>query len=191
MDDIINLYEVTGWRVGWLMGNSRLIQKCLLAHSRIVFCTNSPLQDAIASGYSQVEDNKFFESQLKDYERKRDFMVETLTDLGLPVTVPEGSYFILADISKLDVPENEIKESEKEEAKLIAGGQVPQRSLDWKICRWMNTHIGVGTIPPSEFYGGENAHLAEKYARFCFCKTDETLQLAKERLQKLLRYVKQ
>lgn len=34
----------TGWRVGWLIGPSELVKYSLLAHSRIVFCANTPLQ---------------------------------------------------------------------------------------------------------------------------------------------------
>ena len=180
---------ITGWRVGWLIGNRELVQKSLLAHSRIVFCTNAPLQQAIADGFNEVATNGFFEKQRQDYLRQRQYLVDTFTDIGLPVTVPDGSYFILVNIDKLKVPDAEIDATEQYERQLLSDGIVPERSRDWKICRWLTAKIGVAAIPPSEFYGPENGHLAASYARFCFCKTDETLKQARERLQQLKQYI--
>lgn len=181
---------ITGWRVGWLIGPQPLINRALIAHSRIVFCTNSPLQEGVAIGMEQVAQNGFFEQQLKDYTRKRDFMVKLFKDIGMPITVPDGSYFILANIEGLHVSDEELAESEPTEALFCLEGKVPERSRDWKICRWLTCKIGVAAIPPSEFYGKEHAHLAEGYARFSFCKTDETLQEAADKLQELRKYLK-
>ena len=102
----------------------------------------------------------------------------------------DGSYFILANVSKLQVPQEELDACESTEALFCLGGKVPRRSRDWQICRWLTVKIGVAAIPPSEFYGPQNAHLAESFARFCFCKTDETLQAAAERLRLLKPYIK-
>jgi aspartate/methionine/tyrosine aminotransferase len=114
----------------------------------------------------------------------------------------DGSYFILVNISKLNIPESELKECEQAEARLCADGVVPKRSRDWQvswcvslimcqICRWLTVKIGVAAIPPSEFYGVENAHMAQNFARFCFCKTEETLEEASKRLQALKPYISQ
>ena len=182
---------VTGWRVGWLIGPQHLIHPSLIAHSRIVFCTNAPLQDAIASGLEQVEEgNGFFEQQVQEYQSKRDFLAGVFQEIGVPITIPEGSYFILADISRFQIPESELQECEATEAKFCLGGRVPPRSYDWQVCRWLTVKMGVAAIPPSEFYGEENRHLAEKYARFCFCKTQETLDEARKRLLKLKDYIR-
>eukprot|EP00158_Paraphelidium_tribonemae_P005943 Partr_v1_DN27596_c1_g1_i3_m30708 putative aminotransferase len=181
---------VTGWRVGWLIGNPELIHRCLLAHSRVVFCTNTPLQEACARALKEARTTDYFEQQRRDYLKQREYLVETFADIGLPVTVPDGSYFILVNIEKLAVPDAELDATEEAERVLCANGVIPPRSRDWKICRWLTAKIGVAAIPPSEFYGPENAHLAENYARFCFCKTDETLVEARKRLQALRKYIK-
>ena len=181
---------VTGWRIGWLIGPPPLIYRSLIEHSRIVFCTNAPLQEAVAIGFSEAKKNGFFEKQRSEYIKKRQFLAKTFEEIGLPVTVPDGSYFILVNIDKLNVREEELAAGEEVEKIFCQNGVVPPRSRDWKICRWLTTKIGVAAIPPSEFYGKENAHLAESYARFCFCKTDETLEAAKERLMKIKNYIK-
>jgi kynurenine aminotransferase len=63
------------------------------------------------------------------------------------------------------------------------------RTKDFRTCYWMAKEIGVVAIPPSEFYSPENRGLAENYARFAFCKTDETLDAAAEALKKLRNYI--
>jgi aspartate/methionine/tyrosine aminotransferase len=51
----------------------------------------------------------------------------------------------------------------------------------------LTTEVGVAAIPPSAFYSAEHRHLARHHARFCFCKSDETLELAAKRLAGLRR----
>lgn len=81
-------FAVTGWRVGYLMGPASLIHHTLMAHARIVFCTNTPLQEAVATAMEQSMVNGYFEKQCMEYQRKRDYLVDVFGKLGLPVTVP-------------------------------------------------------------------------------------------------------
>ncbi|PRP79211.1 cysteine conjugate beta-lyase, aminotransferase-like protein [Planoprotostelium fungivorum] len=61
---------------------------------------------------------------------------------------------------------------------------------DYQFARWLVKEIGVAAIPPSAFYSRDNAHLVENFVRFCFCKKEETIRSAGERLQKLKQYLK-
>lgn len=63
------------------------------------------------------------------------------------------------------------------------------RARDFKTCYWMTKEIGVCTIPPSEFYSPANRGLAEDFARFAFCKTDDVLFQAVEKLRGLKKYM--
>jgi aminotransferase len=47
----------------------------------------------------------------------------------------------------------------------------------------MIREIGVAVVPGSSFY--HDGKLGSQQVRFCFCKKDETLEAAAERLQKL------
>lgn len=47
----------------------------------------------------------------------------------------------------------------------------------------------MAAIPPTEFYTDENAHIAEDYLRFAVCKNDDVLELAKERLRGLRKWI--
>ncbi|HEY3122760.1 MAG TPA: hypothetical protein VGK70_01685, partial [Thermoanaerobaculia bacterium] len=51
------------------------------------------------------------------------------------------------------------------------------------FCRHLIEEVGVAAIPPSAFY--ENTRYGKTYARFAFCKKDETLREAVRRLSKL------
>ncbi|KAI3646443.1 hypothetical protein MP228_009371 [Amoeboaphelidium protococcarum] len=180
---------VTGWRVGWLLGPQHLINPALIAHSRIVFCTNAPLQVAVAEALKQSQTNGYFEKQCQEYLERREYILKIFDELGLPAVVPDGSYFTLVDISSLQIPQDQLKESEEIEKIFCLDGVVPQRSRDWQVCRWLTTHLKVAAIPPAEFYSQQNQHLASNYARFAFCKDLETLKQAKENLQKLKQYI--
>jgi kynurenine aminotransferase len=88
-------FAATGWRVGWLIGPKSIIQPTLAATTRIVFCSNSPLQEAAASGLEQAEERRFFETQVEEYAERRAILCAAFDRLGLKYSLPEGSYFIL------------------------------------------------------------------------------------------------
>jgi kynurenine aminotransferase len=171
-------FSATGWRVGWLIGPQSLLDPTLAATTRIVFCTNSPLQEAAAAGLEEAKTRKFFEGQVEDYTRKRDILTKAFDKLGLKYTLPEGTYFALLDVSTVKIPE---------------GYPFPQtihgRGKDFQVSWFVAQEIGVSTIPVSEFYCDEHRSIGEKFIRFAFCKDDETLKAAGERLQKLSQYL--
>jgi kynurenine aminotransferase len=92
---VTEAFAATGWRVGWLIAPKQIIQPTLAATTRIVFCSNSPLQEAAAAGVEQANERKFFETQRDEYAERRAILANAFDKLGLKYTMPEGSYFIL------------------------------------------------------------------------------------------------
>jgi len=88
-------FACTGWRVGYLVGPESLIGPTLAASTRIVFCSNSPLQEATAAGLEQAKQRGFFEQQLKEYQERRDTLLRYFDEIGLNYSMPEGTYFVL------------------------------------------------------------------------------------------------
>jgi kynurenine aminotransferase len=88
-------FACTGWRVGWLFGPPALITPALAANTRIVFCSNTPMQEAAATGLEKAAEYQFFEKQVAEYQERRDVFVSYLDKLGLQYTLPHGSYFVL------------------------------------------------------------------------------------------------
>jgi len=171
-------FAATGWRVGWLIGPKWIMQPTLAATTRIVFCTNSPLQEAAACGFEQVKERKFFETQREEYLERRGILVRAFDKMGLKYTLPDGGYFILLDVSGLKLPED-----------YPFPQSVLGRGRDFKASWFIALEIGVSSIPVSEFYCEPHANIGERYARFGFCKDVDTLKMAAERLQGLKKYM--
>jgi len=171
-------FAATGWRVGWLIGPKWIIQPTLAATTRIVFCTNSPLQEAAACGLEQANERRFFETQRAEYLERRAVLTSTFDEMALKYTLPEGGYFILLDVSELKIPED-----------YPFPQSILGRGRDFKASWFIALEIGVSSIPVSEFYCEQHARIGEKYTRFSFCKDVDTLKKAAERLQGLKKYM--
>ncbi|KAH9994112.1 pyridoxal phosphate-dependent transferase [Russula compacta] len=171
-------FAATGWRVGWLIAPPSIINPTLAASTRIVFCTNSPLQEAAAAGLERAVEHQFFETQLREYQERRDLFVSVFDQLGVTYTLPEGTYFVLMDSSNVKFPDDyPFPES------------VLGRGRDFRACWFIAMEIGVSSIPVSEFYCEEHMSLGESYIRFSFCKDLDTLKAARERLRNLKKYL--
>jgi N-succinyldiaminopimelate aminotransferase len=123
----------------------------------VTFCTATPFQHALARAF--VADDSFFRDLHNDYRARRDRLCDGLRDIGLGVLVPAGTYFVMTDIRTLGYHD------------------------DVAFCRMLPEKIGVAAIPPSSFY--VNPHEGRHLVRWAFCKTDEVLDEALRRLQKL------
>ncbi|KAH9938548.1 PLP-dependent transferase [Fomitopsis serialis] len=172
------LFSATGWRVGWLIGPPSIIRPTLAACTRIVFCSNSPLQEATAVGLEQMEERGYLPQAVKEYDERRLTLTAAFDKLGMTYSHPEGTYFVLLDISTVKWPEN-----------YPFPASVQGRGRDFRACWFIAMEVGVSTIPVSEFYCEEHCSIGENYARFAFCKDVDTLQRAAERLQGLRRFL--
>jgi N-succinyldiaminopimelate aminotransferase len=152
-------YSVTGWKIGWVYGHPSLINGVGRAHQYVTFAAHHPAQTAAA--YALSLPGTYYEDFLTMYTTKRDLMMAALDGAGLQATMPEGTYFVMADFSN------------------VYDGD------DVSFARWLTSEIGVACIPPGVFYCPEHADIGRKYARFAFCKGDDTLRAAGERLAKL------
>jgi N-succinyldiaminopimelate aminotransferase len=95
------------------------------------------------------------------YTAKRRLMMDALAAAGLTYRVPEGTYFLLANYSHL------------------------YQGSPMEFARYLIREIGVVSIPPESFYSEQHAHIGNGYVRFAFCKSDEMLLEAKQRLGRL------
>ncbi len=171
-------FYATGWRVGWLIGPENLIQYVSAAHTRICYSSVSPLQEAAAVGFENAEKEGFWESSKKEMQSKMTRFCAVFDDLGLPYSEPEGGYFVLANLGKVNLPKD-----------YDFPPHVKDRPRDFKMSWFLIMELGVAAIPPTEFYTDENAHLGEDWLRFAVCKNDDVLEGAKDRLRGLRKYM--
>ncbi len=160
-------FSVTGWKIGWAITSEQLAHAIFMAHQWIPFAVATPLQEAVAIALEVSPQHDYFNWLGAMYKAKRDRLLNVLQDVGLPPLTPDGSYFILVDTSGLDIP------------------RAANVRRDVDFCRWLTREVGVVAIPPSHFYSPDHQYLTDNLVRFCFCKTDEMLEEAARRLQKL------
>eukprot|EP01041_Mallomonas_annulata_P007071 gene7071-14382_t len=161
-------FSCTGWKVGWVYGHSSLIKPIMLANQWVQFSVSTPTQKAISEVLTLADNPyegyaSYYDYVRELYRSKRDHLIVSLEAAQLRPYVPEGGFFIMADTSAHSFPDRYAN---------IPGpsGEVPV-TRDWAFASAFYT--------PSRKIHGANL------ARFAFCKTDPTLQLARERLEKL------
>jgi N-succinyldiaminopimelate aminotransferase len=152
-------FSMTGWKVGWAIASAELCQAVFRVHQFVTYSVAAPLQEGVVTAL-QIPDDYYAELAAM-YQANRDFLAGALAAAGLKPIKPQGTYFIMVDISHLDFPN------------------------DVAFCRNLTTEIGVAAIPPSAFYF--NPADGDGLARFAFCKTRPTLEEAARRLEKLKR----
>jgi methionine aminotransferase len=152
-------YHVTGWKVGTVAAPADYTAELRKVHQFMVFTVNTPMQHALAR---YMADPAPYLELPAFYQRKRDLFRQGLAQTHFRLLPGEGTYFQCADISGLHVPEKNLSEAD--------------------FCQWLTAEIGVAAIPLSAFYGNG---FDQKVIRFCFAKTDETLNAALHKLKGL------
>ena len=171
-------FYCTGWRIGWLIGYDYLIEPVRRAHTRICFCSPSPPQEALATAFEQAEAHDFWNTSRNTMQAKIKNFCAVFDELGMPYSIPQGGYFVMANMSKVKLPEGYEWPAE-----------VLDRPRDYKLAWFLIMEVGVAAIPPSEFMTDEKKGFIEDWMRFAVCKNDEVLESAKERLRSLKQWM--
>jgi kynurenine--oxoglutarate transaminase/cysteine-S-conjugate beta-lyase/glutamine--phenylpyruvate transaminase len=176
-------FSITGWQAGWCVGPAALIQPIQTLLPYVQFCVSAPVQGALARVLCEAdmpyEGFPSYYAWLQSFLRgKRALLEEGVRKAGMEPMAGEGGILLMADTSGLKVPAEYLAETTE-----AAPDGVPR---DWALCRWLAKEAGVLAIPASAFFSKENKHLGENYVRFAFCKSDETLRLAGDKLTAFL-----
>ncbi len=157
-------YSITGWRLGYIVGPAEVIEHAKKVHDFLTVGAAAPLQEAAAVGLNFPQD--YYSRLLALYTEKRDFFCNGLDQIGLKHNVPQGTYFVMVDISEfLARPE-------------FSGW------TDLAFCEWMIKEIGVAAVPGSSFFREDVNHLI----RLHFARSTEVLEEALNRLANLKKY---
>nr|XP_061790334.1 kynurenine--oxoglutarate transaminase 3-like [Nerophis lumbriciformis] len=166
-------FSITGWKIGWSIGPEHLIKHLHTVFEHMVHHSPTMLQEALAQlllvYYKQMgRPECFFKALARNMEGKRDHLATMLREAGFLPVIPEGGFFIMADVSELDLPHDNNGEDE---------------AYDYKFAKWMIQKKKLVSIPVTAFVGQESSKAFEKYVRFCFFKCDETLNAAENILK--------
>lgn len=154
-------YSITGWRLGYVIAPGEIIECCKKVHDFLALAAASPLQEAAVVGLNFPE--SYYEELLATYTEKKNYFLAGLDRIGLKHNVPQGSYFVMIDITDfLELPQ----------FKGIS---------DLEFCEWMIKNIGVAAVPGSSFFKEPINNLI----RLHFARSQETLDEALRRLAKM------
>jgi len=157
VNSLSKTYSVTGWRVGYCIAPPDITLAIRKVHDFLTVGAANPLQHAGA--YALELPESYYNGLQEEYRAKRDFIVPVLQEAGFGCGFPEGAYYVMTDVSNFGF------------------------ANDIEFTKYMIREIGVAVVPGSSFYYDKS--LGSQKVRFCFCKKDETLQAAAERLEKL------
>ncbi len=150
-------FSATGWKVGWLCGPEEAVAAARTVKQFLTFVASGPFQPAIATALGLGDE--VYAAMAATLERKRDLLCAGLSAAGLAVSRPAGTYFVIADAAPL--------------------GAVDAL----QFCCELPRLCGVVGVPVSVFHDEVDA--ARTLVRFAFCKRDDVLAEAAERLAAL------
>ncbi|MDO5666867.1 MAG: methionine aminotransferase [Alcaligenaceae bacterium] len=149
-------YHNTGWKIGYCIAPQSLTVEFRKIHQFTVFSVNTPMQIALAKF---MQDPSHYLNLSKFYEKKHDLLFEGLQKTKFKPIASDGTFFLLADYSEIS----------------------DQLEADFAI--YLTKEVGVTLIPVSAFYQDTKSSDANnQMLRFCFAKSDETLEKAIELL---------
>jgi N-succinyldiaminopimelate aminotransferase len=147
-------FSATGWKVGWVSGPAEAVAAVRAVKQFLTFVGSGPFQPAVAVALGL--DDETYAGFSASLQAKRDLLVTGLRSAGLEVSVPQGTYFVVADAAPLGAVD----------------------ALEF--CRELPRRLGVVGVPVSVFHDDPEA--ARTLVRFAFCKRDEVLHEAVRRL---------
>jgi aminotransferase len=150
-------YGVTGWRVGWAIAPPAPTESIRKVHDFLTVGAAAPLQ--AAGAFALKLPDSYYQRLAETYRVKRDRMLGILENAGFQCFRPRGAYYVMTDISRFGFPD------------------------DVAFARDLVQRIGIAVVPGSSFYN--DAADGSRQVRFTFCKKEETLAAAAERLSRL------
>jgi len=147
------VYNCTGWKLGYAVAPSNLMQEFRKIHQFNCFSCHTPVQVALSTFLQQREPYVQLGPAMQE---RRDAFVSLLKDSRFDLLPSHGSYFILATYDRIS------------------------QESDTDFAIRLTREAGVTTIPVSAFYADRQDN---KVLRFCFAKKQETLEAAAARLR--------
>ncbi len=148
-------FAITGWRIGTIVAPAPLTDAIRKVHDFLTVGAPAPLQDAVAAGLEGLP-RSYYKEMADAYRRRRDLLVGALGAAGFRCTPPQGAYYVLADYSALS------------------------ELGDAAFAHELVVKHGLACVPGSSFHATPDPR--RRVVRFAFCKTEDVLAQAAERL---------
>ncbi|MDC2806079.1 aminotransferase class I/II-fold pyridoxal phosphate-dependent enzyme [Leuconostoc suionicum] len=153
LNGVSKSHAMTGYRIGILAGPAQLVQKIAMIHQFATTTASNPAMAAAAEALGTEAGRQDTLVMKAEYLQRRDYVYDTMTQLGFKVAKPDGAFYIFAKI-----PAGYIQD-------------------DFAFARDLAQKNGLALIPGSSFGPG-----GEGYIRLSYAASIETLQKAMHRL---------
>jgi aminotransferase len=145
-------FSITGWRIGYVTADAKVAQSIGLVNDLLYVCAPTPLQWGVARALEIGEE--YYRNLATDYEKKRDMLATALTEGGFKPFVPQGAYYMLAEVP----------------SEFASGRAAADHLIE---------HARVASVPGPSFYASSRG---DRLVRFCFAKDFAALEEACRRL---------
>lgn len=153
VNGVSKTWAMTGWRLGWGLGDAALIGAVNTLQSQSSSCPSSISQAAAVAALTG--DDGFVRESVTAYRQRRDLLHDLLSDVdGLRPVLPDGSFYLFVNC-----------------AGLLGRTAADGRTLDTDddVALFLLDHASVATIPGS-------AYGASPYVRMSFATSDTVLK---------------
>ncbi|MGA7130401.1 MAG: aminotransferase class I/II-fold pyridoxal phosphate-dependent enzyme [Chthoniobacterales bacterium] len=144
-------FAMTGFRLGYACAPAPIIEAMMKIHQYAIMCASIMSQEAAIEALDHCA--KEVEDMRNDYQRRRNFVVSRLNEIGLPCHSPKGTFYVFPDIR-------------------------PAKLSSMEFCLGLLKEMRVAVVPGSAF--GESG---EGFARCCFATSLVKLQEAMNRIE--------
>ena len=146
-------FSITGWRIGYLAADKRITQPIGVLNDLFYICAPTPLQWGVARALEVGDD--YYANMNADYAKKRDMLAAALRDAGFTPYVPQGAYYMLAEIPS-------------------------EFANDQEAATALLEQTRVASVPGSAFYVSDRG---SRMLRFCYAKDFDALEEACKRIR--------
>jgi len=144
-------FAMTGFRLGYACAPAPIIEAMMKIHQYAIMCASIMSQEAAIEALDHCA--REVEEMRNDYQRRRNFVVSRLNEIGLPCHSPKGTFYVFPDIR-------------------------PTKRTSIEFCLGLLKEMRVAVVPGSAF--GESG---EGFARCCFATSLVKLQEAMNRIE--------
>ena len=166
VNGVSKAYSMTGWRIGYAAGPKEIIQAMSNLQDHSTSNPNSIAQVASIEALTGSQDE--LEKMIKEFKKRRDFMVDRVNEInGISAVKPQGAFYCWIDISKI------LNKS--------ANGKAIMNSMDLTDVFLNCAHVAV--VPGGVF--GDDNHIRLSYAT-----SMENIVEGLKRIEKIVRELK-
>jgi N-succinyldiaminopimelate aminotransferase len=150
-------FSCTGWKIGWACAPPPLTAAIRTTKQFLSFAGGTPLQHAVATALHLPDE--VVGEVAASHRTRRDLLVDGLAARSIPAVRPAATYFVVADLAAVGVPDADV------------------------FCRWAPQALGVAAVPVSAFV--RDPVRVRSLVRLAICKRDEVLEEGLRRLGRL------